>query len=229
MERRVLGITGCMASGKSAAAAYLRRVWGVSEIDVDRVGHLLLPSLRAPLRSAFGDAIFDEKGDVSRPALARVVFASPCPGTGTGTGALRQLEAIMHPAMKDEIRRILEQAASQGGVWSVINAALLYRMGLHELCDRVLFIDAPREMCVLRALEREHRTREEIERILNSQEDVNRSRCFADVVIGNAASPEEFHERMRAFAQTYFGSQFNGDAENAERDARRTQEGTLYP
>jgi len=265
MERRVLGITGLMASGKSEAAAYLRREWGMAEIDVDRVGHVLLPTLREPLRRAFGDDILDEAGEVSRPALARVVFGESDAARRSGGEArtrakghknpdgflrhltalrsvrreaeargasprpLETLEGIIHPAMKEEISRILEHSAGRGEAHIIINAALLYRMGLHEYCDSVLFIDAPREVCAAREQARRGRSPEEIQRILDRQEDVNTSRDSADVVIGNAASPEEFRERMRAFAQTYFGSQADGNAPNAECDARRTQEGSVYP
>jgi dephospho-CoA kinase len=131
--------------------------------------------------------------------------------------------------MKAEIQRILEQAAARGERQAILNAALLSRMGLHELCTNVLFIDTPREICITRALGRGGRTREEIERIVDSQEDVNTSRNSADVVIGNAASPEEFRECLRAFARNYFGSQPDGNAPNAEYNAPRAQEGTLYP
>jgi len=218
---RVLGITGLMASGKNEAALYLRREWGMAEIDLDRVGHLLLPALREPLRAAFGDAILDERGEVSRPLLARIVFSSE--------RALDRLESIIHPAMRDETLRIIGRTKAAGAGHIIINAALLRHMRLNDFCGSVLFIDAPRELCIARALERGGRTRAELEAILDRQEKVNTRRDFADVVIGNAASLPEFQNALRAFAQTYFGSQADGDAAGTERDAGRAQEGTLYP
>jgi len=216
----ILGITGGMAGGKSEAASWLRRNFGMDEIEVDRVGHhqLSAPAMRGPLLSAFGDAILDAAGQISRPALARLVFASD--------EALARLEAILHPPMRDEITRVLTAMPDDRRV--IINAALLYRMRLDTLCGAVLFIDAPREICIARALAKGGRTREEIERMLSRQEDINTSRGFADVVIGNAASLEEFHTALGVFAKKFMGSQSNGDAANL-RAPGRTKEGTLYP
>ncbi|MDR2735144.1 MAG: dephospho-CoA kinase [Spirochaetota bacterium] len=213
----VLGITGGMAGGKSEAASRLRRHFGMDEIDVDRVGHGILPAMRGALLSAFGDAILDAEGQVSRPALARIVFASD--------EALARLEAILHPPMRDEVARILAAIPNN---CVVVNAALLYRMRLDALCGTVVYIDAPREICIARALAKGGRTREDIEKMLSRQEDINTGRSYADVVIGNAASLADFYDALDGFAQNFIRSQANGDAANL-RAPDRQKEGTLYP
>jgi len=218
VAQRILGITGGMACGKSEAACWLRRHFGMDEIDVDRVGHGLLPAMRAPLLAAFGDAILDSEGQIRRAALARLVFASD--------EALARLESILHPPMRDEVARILRAIPGDRPV--IINAALLYRMRLEALCGAVLFIDAPRESRIARALAKGGRTREDIEKMLSRQEDINTSRGFADVVIGNAASLEDFYDALGIFAKTFLGSQSDGDAAYL-RAPCRAEEGTLYP
>jgi len=184
---------------------------------VDRVGHGMLSAMRGELLRAFGDAILDSEDRVSRPALAGLVFASD--------EALARLESILHPPMRDAVARILT-AIPDNRV--IINAALLYRMRLDALCGTVLYIDAPREICIARALAKGGRTRSDIERILSRQEDINTSRSFADVVIGNAASLEDFYNALGVFAKKFIWSQSNGDAANL-RAPGRTKEGTLYP
>jgi dephospho-CoA kinase len=106
---------------------------GFSEIDVDRVGHLILEDsgVKSKLRWHFGAGIFTPEGAVDRRVLGRLVFRD--------ADELRILESIVHAPMSDEVQRILKRRS--GPV--VINAAVLYRMGLQHLCHAVVCVRAP--------------------------------------------------------------------------------------
>ena len=90
-----VAITGGIACGKSVFSGFLTEA-GCEVLDADDiVRQLQAPggAALAPIREAFGDAVFDAEGRLDRAALAAVVFADP--------SARRKLEAIMHPLVRD--------------------------------------------------------------------------------------------------------------------------------
>jgi len=128
----VLGLAGGYCSGKDVVAAALaERGWRV--IDVDRVGHRVLrePEVRARVFARFGTAVRGGDGEVDRAALGRRVFRD--------RRELAALEGIVHPVM---VQRVREELAGGPGP-AVLNAAVLFRMGLDRLCSAVLCVRAP--------------------------------------------------------------------------------------
>jgi len=210
-----------MASGKNMAAEILRCEWGCAVIDLDRLGHHVLTRLTGPLLAAFGGGILrsdDAGGGIDRAALGRIVFSDP--------GALSRLESIVHPEMVREVREILDEDRSPA---CVLNAAILHRMGLDTLCHHVVYISVPANSLVERIMERNGLSREAALERLAGQEDVNRFGKSADTVLENDASPGIFLDRVRTFAQNWFGSIDNGDAAIAVHCASGAQKGPLYP
>ena len=115
------------------------------EIDVDRVGHEILDDdgVKRDLRRRFGTDIFSCEGTVDRRILGQRVFRD--------SRELRALEAIVHPPMAAEVERILQRLEGQ----VVINAAVLFRMGLERLCDAVICVRAPLMQRLQRARRRD--------------------------------------------------------------------------
>jgi len=153
---RVIGILGGVASGKSAVARALGRL-GAGLLDADRAGHevLRLPRIEVALREHFGDDIFEDGGfedggRVDRPRLAGVVFADSV----DGRRERKYLEQLTHP----EIGRLLSQQAdamrAAGTQVAVLDAPLLVEAGWDEMCEKLIFVDAPRGVRVERALAR---------------------------------------------------------------------------
>jgi dephospho-CoA kinase len=128
----VLGLAGKYCSGKNALVSYLSEQ-GFSEIDVDRVGHRCLDDVevKKKILAAFGGSVFDEEGRIDRRALGGKVFRR--------RRDLLALETIIHPPMVREVQKRLQQIS--GPV--VINAAILFRMGLDRLCTAVICVRAP--------------------------------------------------------------------------------------
>ena len=134
---RIVGIAGLYCAGKSLAARILREK-GYEEIDVDALGHLA--------REHKAGEIMEQFGTTDRMELGRLVFADP--------EKLKCLEDIVHPWMIDEVSRRVESIRREGRN-GVVNAALLFPMGLHRFCDKVLWITAALPLRLLRARQRD--------------------------------------------------------------------------
>ncbi len=139
-----IGLTGPIGCGKSTVAGWLGERPGVVVIDADVVARAVVepgePALTAVL-ARFGPEVRSADGSLDRAALGRIVFADP--------DALRDLEAIVHPAVRGRILEALA-AAERGGASPtdaaapasavVIEAIKLVEGGLAELCDEVWLV-----------------------------------------------------------------------------------------
>lgn len=126
----VVGLTGLYCAGKNEAAQVFEEA-GFQVIDVDRIGHTLLEEKKDEIIQSFGQSILTPSGHIDRKLLGRKVFRN--------TLALATLESILHPPMVEKVRELIHQTDSP----VVINAALLFKMGLDSLCSRILIIRAP--------------------------------------------------------------------------------------
>ncbi|MGE4584211.1 MAG: dephospho-CoA kinase [Sphaerochaeta sp.] len=141
----VIGLTGKACAGKNQYAEVFAQA-GCKVIDVDLLGHDALEQSKDELLQAFGAAVFTD-GRIDRKALGALVFSNP--------EKLQLLESITHPKMVSACKAIIDAERSQPTAAVILNAALLKRMGLVTLCDRVLFIDAPLWLRFLRCRKRE--------------------------------------------------------------------------
>lgn len=140
----VVGVAGKYCAGKSTVSSLLEEN-GYRTIDVDSLGHEALKRRQESVVCEFGASILASDGSVDRQRLGKVVFADPA--------ARAALERIVHPEMKQMAR---ERVAAADGGNVVINAAILFEMGLDELCDLVLWITAPLLVRMRRARRRDH-------------------------------------------------------------------------
>jgi dephospho-CoA kinase len=126
-----IGITGPLGCGKSQVARWLAEL-GVHVVDADGVARSVTapghPAHDAILRR-FGPAVAAPDGTLDRAALGRLVFADPA--------ALRDLEAIVHPAVRPRIVEAIEAAEAAGAPAVAIEAIKLVEGGLAATCDEV--------------------------------------------------------------------------------------------
>lgn len=125
-----LGLTGGIASGKSAVAAMLREL-GFSVLDADSLAHKIIepgqPAYEEVLRE-FGSAITDGQGRVDRAKLAALVFAD--------RAKLDRLNAIVHPRVAEVVLRQLAEWEREGTRDAAfVEAALLIESGIHQNLD----------------------------------------------------------------------------------------------
>jgi dephospho-CoA kinase len=125
-----LGLTGGIASGKSAVAAMLREL-GFSVLDADGLAHKLIEPGQAAYEevvSEFGPAITDGQGRVDRAKLAALVFAD--------RAKLDRLNAIVHPRVAKAVFRQFEEWQRNGTRDAAfVEAALLIESGIHKHLD----------------------------------------------------------------------------------------------
>jgi len=125
-----MGLTGGIASGKSAVAAMLREL-GFPVLDADRTGHKLMePGEPAhdEILKAFGAELADGSGKIDRAKLAAIVFADK--------GKLAELNAILHPRVEQVVLRQFEQWQTNGvRDAAFVEAALLIEAGLVDKLD----------------------------------------------------------------------------------------------
>jgi dephospho-CoA kinase len=127
----IIGITGISGAGKSTVAGILKQEYQALVIDVDRVGHQVLAkdkNVRKKVLKTFGT--------INRKKLGPIVFAEQ--------KKLKKLNGIIHPIMVKRIKAILAKNKSKNLI--VIDAALLFQLGLNKLCDQVIFVDAPKKV-----------------------------------------------------------------------------------
>ncbi|WP_319415088.1 dephospho-CoA kinase [Marispirochaeta aestuarii] len=167
---RIVGVAGLYCAGKSLAAEILRSR-GYEEIDVDSLGHYARERMAREVEEAFGTT--------DRRELGRIVFSD--------AEQLRRLEAIVHPWMKDEVGRRVDSLRREGKD-GVINAALLFPMGLHSFCDKVLWITASLPVRFLRARRRDSLTPCGFVRRLRSQRKLYPQKVGENVDISRVAN-----------------------------------------
>lgn len=171
----ILGLTGSIGMGKSAAADNFRRR-GVPVHDADKTVHELLAEdgEAAPqIKDLFPDAV--KKGTLDRELIAKRVFGD--------AQALARIEEILHPMVRRREWAFLGRAARQGRPLVVLDVPLLFETGGEVRCDAVVTVSAPKFIQEQRVLKRQGMTRERFESILARQMPDVEKRRRADFVV----------------------------------------------
>ncbi len=193
----ILGLTGSIAMGKSAAAAALRRL-GLPVHDADATVHRLLaedPGTIKAVRKAFPKTV--KAGRVDRKALGARVFKDPV--------ALRRLEAILHPKVRRAEDAFLRRQARRRAAMVVLDIPLLFETGAEDRCDAVLVVSAPAFIQTQRVLRRPGMTPQRLTEILAQQLPDAEKRRRADFVIptglGKVVSLRALQRAVRKMAR----------------------------
>ena len=140
--RPTIGIAGGIGSGKSTVARILSRLGCEVCISDDAARAVLAaPEVRSAIIARAGSPVAAPDGTIDRAALGRAIFAD---------AALRaDIERIMHPRI--EARRRAQFAAAPVSTRAfIIDAPLLFEVGLERECDAVIFVDSPRPLRLAR-------------------------------------------------------------------------------
>lgn len=189
MQRPIIGLVGGIGSGKSTVAQVWREL-GCCVSDSDRLARESFddPSIRATLRSWWGDAAFGSDGSPDRAAIAKIVFAD--------ARARARLEGIVHPWIEAR-RKANFAAAPEGTVAFVIDAPLLLEAGLDRECDAVVLVDAPRAAREARVRSRSGWSAEELTRREAAQWPIERKLTKSTDVIVNDSDLATLHAKAR--------------------------------
>jgi dephospho-CoA kinase len=199
---KVIGILGGVASGKSFVAEQLKKL-GAVVLDADACGHEVLrePEVIEALRDRWGDDVISADGQIDRAAVASIVFVD----TKEGRRELEFLEKLTHPKIGERLRQRLDELAVAGQTPAVVlDAPVMLKAGWDGHCDRIVFIDAPREVRLARA--RQRGWNEEVFSAREAaQESLDAKRECADVVIDNSGSTELTQAQIEHLWQSLAG------------------------
>lgn len=187
----VIAMTGGIASGKSTVANRLREL-GAVVLDADQLAREVVepgqPALEE-IRRTFGDEVITPEGRLDRPALAKIIFSD--------TDRRQQLEAIVHPRIRQRMKDDLDRLRTDPNVSVVIcDIPLLFETGMSlEPFDRVLVVWAPVEQQIQRLKERNGLTAEESRARIAAQWPTEEKVKRADDVIDNSKDlPSTLHQ-----------------------------------
>lgn len=183
----ILGLTGGIGSGKSAAAERFVEL-GVHLIDADQAARWVVEPGRPALASIverFGAGVLQGDGQLDRAALRQLIFADP--------EQRRWLEALLHPLIGQEIFSYLAKAESP---YAVYVSPLLIESGQYRKTQRVLVIDVPQALQVQRTLQRDGTNPEQVQAILAAQATREERLRHADDVLVNDRDVPWLHEQI---------------------------------
>ena len=188
---RTIGLTGGIGSGKSTATRILVEL-GAEVIDADRVGHEVYragtPGWEKIVQS-FGTEVVGDDGEIDRKRLGAIVFADP--------KRLAELNSLVHPLIREEVRRRLDDRRSVGSKTPiVVEAAVLIEAKWFTLVDEVWLIVADRDSVHRRVAAQRGLDRAAIEARMRSQVSDDERRRHAQVVVDNSGSEEDLRAAL---------------------------------
>lgn len=191
----VVGLTGGIGSGKSAAANEFARL-GATVIDTDAIAHQLTcagGAAMSAIREQFGAEYVDAEGAMDRAGMRALVFSD--------AAAREKLEAILHPLIRAESER---QSASATGSYVIHVVPLLIESpGYRERVSRVLVVDCPEELQLERVRSRSGLAPEAVRAIIRSQAPRAERVAAADDVIDNSTSLAALHQSVAELHRQY--------------------------
>jgi dephospho-CoA kinase len=191
----VLGLTGSIGMGKSTTAKMFADE-GVPVHDADAAVHKLYEGEATPaIEAAFPGTTI--KGKVNRVKLGQRVLGDEI--------AMKRLELIVHPLVRQAEERFLAEAQKKGAKVALLDIPLLYETAGDKRCDAVVVVTAPSDMQRVRAFERPGMTAEKYESILAKQTPDTEKRRRADFVVdtsqGLDAARAQVHDILKAIAK----------------------------
>ncbi len=176
----LIGLTGGIAAGKTTVAKLWTELGGI-EIDADLVAREVVePGTKGAklIASTFGEALFDESGNLDRKALGAIVFSD--------VKKRKELEAIVHPLVKDRVRELLEAVPQESMV--IYTVPLLVEADVNLPFDVVVTVEAPDDVRIKRLSEsRGYSASEAKARIDNQAKPIERAQR-ADYILNSNQS-----------------------------------------
>lgn len=190
----VIGLTGNIGTGKSVVRRMLEHL-GAFGIDADALSHRAIAKGApgyAQVIETFGRWVLGPDGEVDRAKLGRVVFADPA--------ALKQLEAIIHPLVRQAVDFMIRRSTKPV---IVVEAIKLLESPLREQIDSVWVVSSPPEMQLNRLVQKRRMSAAEARQRITAQPPQEDKILAANVVIRNAATFEDTWKQVAAAWQMH--------------------------
>lgn len=182
----IIGLTGSIASGKSTASSYLRKL-GYNVIDCDKIAHEVLNSCTKELIDIFGSDIVDENV-INRKKLGSIVF--------NNKELLLKLNDITHPLVKQRVIASLSD-------FCFIDCPLLFETDFIDLVDKTLLIYVDKETQINRLMNRDNISKEESIKKINLQMSLEEKKILSNYVICNNKSQKMLYNKLDEFLKEF--------------------------
>ena len=186
----IIGLTGSIGTGKSLIAKKISAL-GIPVVDADLIAREVVePDKNAykKIVATFGEEILQSDGTLDRKALGEIVF--------NDEAKRKTLNAIIHPAIREEMLRQRDEWVQQGKKCVVLDIPLLYESGLTHFVDKVIVVFVNPDVQLQRIIARDHSTEQEAKSRINSQIPVGEKAKKADAVIDNNGTKEESYHQL---------------------------------
>jgi dephospho-CoA kinase len=192
----LVGLTGGIATGKSAVSALLR-ARGIPVVDADAIAHAVEEPGTAEWRAVletFGWPAIEPSGRINRHWLGRLVFGD--------AAARERLNAIVHPGVRRRLWDAVEEHRTADAPLVVVDVPLLIENGLYRQVDAVWLVDCDAEQQLARLIKRNGLSEAAARDRIAAQMPLAEKRRYADVVIDNRGTLDQLRgEVERALAR----------------------------
>ncbi|PRQ04032.1 Dephospho-CoA kinase [Enhygromyxa salina] len=188
----VYGLTGGIGSGKSTVAAMLEE-YGIPVVSADELSRMVVapgsPGL-ADVVEVFGPEVLDEHGELDRKKMGRIVF--------TTTEKRRQLEAILHPRIRERYEQVLDALEKAGHPVMVYEVPLLFEKKLDQQDEMkaVILVTATADTRIARVKDRDSLTTDEVLARMRAQIPEHEKRERADYIIHNDGDVDDLRREV---------------------------------
>ncbi|MBP3384006.1 MAG: dephospho-CoA kinase [Firmicutes bacterium] len=192
----IIGLTGGIGTGKSTVSRYLSEQ-NFAIVDADLISRQVVEPgmpLLDELEAAFGSDIINEDGSLNRKGLAAIVF--------NDVEKRKLMDSIMHKEILAEMRRVMEDFQQQGthqGI--IIDAPLLFEIGLEKWCGQVWLVTADMDLRIERVCARDDAKPEEVEARIRNQMSDDEKKKLSDEILDNSGTLEELHKQISELLQ----------------------------
>ena len=183
---KVIGVTGGVGAGKSEVLGYIAEHWNATVVEADEVGYLVMRPGKAcysAIVDLFGTEIVKEDQTLDRELIAKIVFENK--------EMLAKMNGIVHPAVKEYIKKAIKREEENETNIFIVEAALLIEDKYDEICDELWYIYTTEENRRARLKASRGYSDAHVDRIFASQLSEEEYRRHCRVVIDNNGTLEE--------------------------------------
>tara|TARA_E500000178_G_scaffold102450_1_gene102037 strand:- start:2951 stop:3547 length:597 start_codon:yes stop_codon:yes gene_type:complete len=196
----IVGLTGGIGSGKSTAVKIFKEL-GIDSIDADDVAKNIIDSnknARKLFIEEFGDKYILKNHKINRDLLREDIF--------NDKSKIKKLESIIHPIVREEIFEFIKKSES---IYTIIDVPLIFETKSEDFYNKIVVVDCDTNTQILRASQRDNKTKESILKIIGNQATREERFSIADYVINNDSSYGNLKKEVIKTHQLLLGLKVN--------------------
>ena len=196
----IVGLTGGIGSGKSVAGKYFNEL-GIDVIDADDISRSILDDnkkARELFLNNFGDKFLNNNNKIDRNLLRSEIFKNP--------DKKHILESIIHPIVREELSKFIEQSKS---IYKVIMVPLIFETSSKDFYNKIIVVDCDQEHQINRASLRDNKSEKDIENIIKNQATRDQRLSIADEIILNNSTLDNLKTQVIKVHQKLLGININ--------------------